>query len=67
MKGEKVRQTRIYHTNDNIRQIKSTIVGNQAVLDAVYNEKTKKLTNYSKRYKVEDYLNNLDPVGRHGK
>lgn len=59
-KGETYR-TLARKTNDDISQIKSDIRGNQCILDAVYNYRTRKMTVYSKRkgYTKQDYLANV--------
>lgn len=61
MKGEKFRQTHLYQTAEGIKDIKSTMRKNGAVLDAIYNESTRKVTVYSKRYPKRDYYDNIIP------
>lgn len=51
--------THIYETADALKQIKSDISCNGAVLDAIYNEQTQTVTLYSKNLTKEDVLYNI--------
>lgn len=52
--------THIYKTNDELKQIKSDLSGNGAVLDAIYNDNTKLVTLYSKNLTIEDVIYNVE-------
>lgn len=53
----KVHSTWSYSTYDSVRQIKSNIVANNCILDAIKYD-NKKVTRYTKHYSVQDYLDN---------
>lgn len=50
--------THIWRVDDSVKQIKSDIIGNGCVLDAIYYEDSNKVTLYSKNFTKSDIFAN---------